>query len=201
MKYSMIVQSSWSSQLLKLVRIAFLFTTSLDFLAGRTALSHQRPRSHAAPCQPMPCFSRNRILCFSARMPVPCKHSAVFFRGPNVKLVLCAQGRPRLSIRMEVTNTASFTRQGAEQGSLCSVCYAPQGSGHKFCISCGAPQLIGGGIVRHWTTEEARAKQFTNTAIGVSSCGPASVLTALSMIGSLPLHDNLLLIMRCSSAD
>ena len=84
---------------------------------------------------------------------------------------------------------AAMSRQGAEQGSCCPTCYLPQRPGNKFCVSCGAPQLARGGIIMHWTFDEARAKQYTNAENGASSCGPCSILSSLSMIGEHANND------------
>lgn len=78
---------------------------------------------------------------------------------------------------------ASSSRYGADQDSRCPACYMPQRPGNKFCVSCGAPQLVRGGVIMLWSFEEAKAKQFTNAENGASSCGPCSILSALSMIG------------------
>ncbi len=166
-------------QLLWLVQVAALIFATLDVVVGSNS---------AASYQEVHCPSKTHragILCFIVHAPVYSIHSAAFKKIPEVNLGFSARRHLRLSIKCEAMSTFSLARQGAEMGSYCTTCYALQGSGHKFCVSCGAPQLTGGGIFRHWSTEEARAKQFTNTGIGVSSCGPASVLTALSMIGSL----------------
>ncbi len=41
-------------------------------------------------------------------------------------------------------------------------------------------------LVRHWTIAQAEEFQYTNSQLGPSSCAPASVLSALSMIKCLP---------------
>jgi hypothetical protein len=174
-------------QLLTLVQAVFLIFASLAVVAGREVASYhfyEQPRSHAAPCPSKAHRAGISAFCFNARAPGSSISGAAFKRIPTFNF--SARRRQRLSIRWETMSSVTSARQGAEKGSLCTSCYTPQGLGHKFCVSCGAPQLKGGGIVSHWSTEEARSRQFTNSGIGISSCGPASVLTALSMIGGFP---------------
>ena len=133
------------------------------------------------------------------------KHQWKFFQyglhrhGNRLKQCRTVVSR-KLRARSATTTTSQCSRLGADQGSHCSSCYALQQGGNKFCISCGEPQLLSGGSVMYWSLEEARHKQFTNAENGVSSCGPCSILSALSMIGEKTMYifvDMLSLFSRC----
>ena len=42
------------------------------------------------------------------------------------------------------------SRLGASEGARCPDCYTPQRAGAKFCVDCGAPQLINRSASRSW---------------------------------------------------
>ncbi len=117
--------------------------------------------------------------------------------------------RTKSRAAFKMTTSPSISRQGADQDSYCHACYTRQQAGNKFCVSCGEPQLVNGGVFMHWSMDEARAKQYTNAENGVSSCGPCSVLSALSMIGEIVNRVTFHLVTRsshlvrrsCSEAD
>jgi hypothetical protein len=146
--------------------------------------------SHSAPCPSDRSCLRQRKFKAAARQTFPLILSLDMMSSylPNHPGISQRQRlqNDRLGYGI-VTLRASSSRQGADQGSCCPACYMPQQPGNKFCVSCGAPQLVSGGIKMLWSFDEARAKQYTNAENGASSCGPCSILSALSMIGK---HSN-----------
>ena len=65
--------------------------------------------------------------------------------------------------------------------------YKPSASESAASFQVAARESTGSStLVRHWTIAQAEEFQYTNSQLGPSSCAPASVLSALSMIKCLP---------------
>jgi len=65
--------------------------------------------------------------------------------------------------------------------------YKPSAGESQASFQVAARESTGSStLVRHWTIAQAEEFQYTNSQLGPSSCAPASVLSALSMIKRLP---------------
>ena len=65
--------------------------------------------------------------------------------------------------------------------------YKPSATESAASFQVAARESTGSStLVRHWTIAQAEEFQYTNSQLGPSSCAPASVLSALSMIKCLP---------------
>ena len=110
---------------------------------------------------------------------------------PDESALLNMRADPNAHFRpaSSAESAASFqvaARNAAATETSCPRCSAAVMSDTAFCPSCSEPILLGGPIVRHWTTAQAEEMQHTNSQLGDSSCAPAATLTALKMIQALP---------------